>query len=55
MIVHYVSHHQYSPPAEFIEAVMRSPLPDSEDYSLIVEKFRLSHEHFWDQLRCRHE
>jgi hypothetical protein len=39
MVVHYVEQHGYCPPAEFIAAVMRSPLPDSEEYQLITEPF----------------
>jgi hypothetical protein len=39
MIVHYIEVHGYCPPAEFIAAVMRSPLPESEDYQLITEPF----------------
>jgi hypothetical protein len=31
-IYHYVDAHQYKPPDEFIESVMRSPLPDSAEY-----------------------
>jgi hypothetical protein len=39
MVVHYVERHGYSPPAEFIEAVLRSPLPDTEEYQLLTEPF----------------
>jgi hypothetical protein len=39
MVVHYIEQHGYRPPAEFIEAVLRSPLPDSEEYQLITEPF----------------
>jgi len=31
-IVHYVGHHDYLPPAEFCEALLRSPEVDSPDY-----------------------
>jgi hypothetical protein len=31
MVVHYIEQHGYRPPAEFVAAVLRSPLPDSED------------------------
>jgi hypothetical protein len=39
MVVHYIEQHGYSPPAEFEVAVLRSPLPDSEDYQIITEPF----------------
>lgn len=39
MIVHYIEQHGYCPPAEFAAAVMRSPLPASEEYQLITEPF----------------
>jgi len=34
MIYHYVVDHHYAPPEEFIQAVLTSPLPDSEEYRL---------------------
>jgi hypothetical protein len=39
MIVHYIEKHGYCPPPEFIEAVLRAPLPDTEEYQLITEPF----------------
>lgn len=39
MIVHYVEAHDYCPPLEFQDAVMKSPLPESEEYQLICEPF----------------
>ena len=39
MVVHYVERHGYRPPAEFVDAVLRSPLPDSEEYQLVTEPF----------------
>lgn len=44
MIVHYVEEHGYRPPAEFVAAVLRSPLPDTEEYQLITEPFRHLHQ-----------
>ena len=44
MIAHYVEVHQYCPPAEFITAVMNSPLPGTEEYRTAVEPFRKLHE-----------
>ena len=32
LIYHYVAAHHYCPPEEFIEAVMHSPLPGSDEY-----------------------
>lgn len=39
MVVHYIEEHGYCPPAEFITAVLRSPLPDSEEYQALTEPF----------------
>lgn len=39
MIVHSIEVHGYSPPAEFITAVMRCPLPETEEYQIITEPF----------------
>ncbi|MEI8380511.1 MAG: hypothetical protein WCJ09_10300 [Planctomycetota bacterium] len=39
MVVHYIEQHGYQPPAEFVDAVLRSPLPDTEEYQLITEPF----------------
>lgn len=32
LIYHYVSAHQYRPPEEFVQAVLTSPLPSSQEY-----------------------
>lgn len=39
MVVHYIEQHGYRPPDEFVEAVLRSPLPDTDEYQLITEPF----------------
>ena len=39
MVVHYVEQHGYCPPPEFVAAVLRSPLPDTEEYQVITEPF----------------
>ena len=39
MVVHYIEQHGYCPPREFVAAVMRSPLPTSEEYQLMTEPF----------------
>ncbi len=39
LIYHYVTEHMYCPPDEFIEAVLRGPLPDSPAYKPIAEFF----------------
>lgn len=44
MIVHYVEAHSYRPPDEFIAAVMRSPLPKTEEYQIITEPFWHQHQ-----------
>ena len=37
--VDYIEVHGYRPPEEFIAAVMRSPLPENEEYQVITEPF----------------
>jgi hypothetical protein len=39
MAVHYIEKHGYSPPAEFVEAVLRSSLLDTEESQLIADPF----------------
>src|SRR5262249_25954503 len=39
MIAHYVEVHRYSPPAEFIAAIMSSPLPGTREYVNAVAPF----------------
>jgi hypothetical protein len=39
LVVHYIEQHAYCPPAEFVAAVLRSPLPTSDEYRLIAEPF----------------
>jgi hypothetical protein len=39
MVVQYVEEHGYCPPTEFVAAVLRSPLPDTEEYQIITEPF----------------
>ncbi len=39
MVVHYIEQHGYRPPDEFVAAVLRSPLPNTEEYQLITEPF----------------
>lgn len=40
MIHHYVSIHRYSPPPEFIDAVMACPTPGSGEYKQLARPFR---------------
>jgi hypothetical protein len=39
LIYHYVVHHHYSPPEEFIQSVLEGPLPDSPEYLSRSERF----------------
>lgn len=39
MVVHYIQQHGYSPPTEFVAAVLGSPLPDTEEYQVLTEPF----------------
>ena len=43
MVVHYIEQHEYRPPDEFVEAVLRSSLPDTDEYQLITEPFWHKH------------
>ena len=43
MIVHYIKHHSYRPPAQFMEAVMGSPVPGTPEYFSMVTPFREKH------------
>ena len=46
LVVHYVERHRYCPPAGFVDAILRSPLPDTEEYQLITEPFWHLHKSF---------
>jgi hypothetical protein len=39
LIYHYVVAHRYRPPDEFIEAVLKGPLPDTREYEKFIKKF----------------
>jgi hypothetical protein len=39
LVVHYIEQHGYSPPAEFVAAVLVSPFPDTEEYQIMTEPF----------------
>jgi hypothetical protein len=39
LIYHYVTEHEYQPPAEFIQAVLNGPDPDSEEYRKFIADF----------------
>ena len=39
MIAHYVEHHDYQPPEEFVAAVLASPLPGTPEYATAVSRF----------------
>ena len=40
LILHYVSAHRYLPPADFVTAVMKSPVPGTLRYCWLVRRFR---------------
>jgi hypothetical protein len=40
MIHHYVTAHQYSPPSEFIDAIMACPVPGTPEYARLCRPFR---------------
>jgi hypothetical protein len=39
LIYHYVTRHHYDPPAEFIQAVLTGPLPDTSEYDARAGQF----------------
>jgi hypothetical protein len=39
LIYHYVTQHEYKPPDEFIEAVLNSSLPGSQEYKAQMKKY----------------
>ena len=50
MISHYVDEHEYLPPDEFIDALLKSPLPGTDEYALAVTEFRAEHDKLWPEL-----
>lgn len=43
LILHYISAHQYLPPARFVEAVSNCPEPGSEMYRAEIKRISLRH------------
>ncbi len=39
LIYHYINEHGYLPPQEFIDAVLTSPFPDSQEYRKLAIQF----------------
>ena len=48
MVGHYVEHHGYAPPPEFVAAVLASPLPGTPEYQAATADFRQRHQEWWD-------
>ena len=46
MILHYVEVHGYLPPTQFVDAVLESPIPGTENYEDAVAKFRHLHKSY---------
>lgn len=40
MVLHYIEEHGYRPPDEFIAALLKCPLPDSDAYQKLSEPFK---------------
>ena len=40
LIYHYVRDHNYMPPAEFVEAVMKGPNPESAEFRALINTLR---------------
>jgi hypothetical protein len=47
LIYHYVTRHRYAPPAEFVQAVLTGPLPDTPEYDARAGQF------FWGKRMLR--
>lgn len=41
LIIHYIINHKYMPPKEFIDAVISSPKPNSDEYSNMIHNMYL--------------
>jgi hypothetical protein len=39
LVLHYVRAHSYLPPEEFVQAVLSAPLPGSDEFRAMVERF----------------
>lgn len=54
MLVHYIEAHRYAPPAEFVTALLASPLPGTSEYHDAVARFRENQKQYlsrnWTQL-----
>ena len=48
MVAHYVEQHGYCPPAEFVAAVLVSPLPGTAEYQAAVAEFGRLHKEWWE-------
>jgi hypothetical protein len=53
MLGHYVTVHDYLPPPAFVEALLASPLPETEDYERLAAPFAEAHSRELDGLRAR--
>jgi hypothetical protein len=53
MVVHYIEEHRYQPPAQFVEAVLRSPLPDTIDYRMLTEVLLDRHHKTIEEMKKR--
>jgi hypothetical protein len=53
MIVHYIDVHRYRPPEEFIVAVLKAPMPGTDDYRALAAPFRPLHEQYQEKQHQR--
>ena len=57
-IYHYIAVHHYRPPEDFIDAVLTSPSPNSDEYQNLRRKIKLLEEAYWanrkEQANQRH-
>jgi hypothetical protein len=47
LIYHYVVIHNYKPPEDFIDAILTSPAPNSDEYQDLRRKIKLLEEAYW--------
>jgi len=53
LIIHYIMRHRYQPPACFLEAALRCPEPDSNEYILAINRVEVPFCQFPLKQKCK--
>jgi hypothetical protein len=53
MVAHYIEQHGYAPPADFVDAVMASPLPATAEFRATAKPFYDRHCLWWEAFFAR--